>query len=139
MAVLITLVALVSVLPARGDTLYPDGALVGRSWCIHLTATGFIANDSAGDRTIGPAIGLGASFLRFGALRLPVLQVQFSEADQSVERFLNKSTLLGSAGISVRTGEYDNGKFEVQLHLAYSLDLRNTTRRGISVGFGLGF
>jgi hypothetical protein len=139
MAVSMMLVVLALVPPARGDTLYPDGALVRRTWCVHLTATGFIADDSTGDRVFSPTVGLGASFLRFGALRLPVLQVQLSEADQTVERFLGRSTVLGSVGFSLRIAEYDDGKFESQLHVAYSLDLSNTKRRGVSIGLGLGF
>ncbi len=135
------LVALALVSPARGDTVYgPDEhPLVERSWCIHLTAAGFIGTNSLGDRRITPSLGVGFSPLRLGALRLPVVQViMIQEADQTVEGLANKTGWGASVGFSLRLSDLDNGKFETQFHVAGSRDFTSKSN-GVLVGFALGF
>lgn len=137
-AVLVALAA--SPAMAGTTTVYPAGShpLILRRWCFHATLTGFVAPNSTGKRTIGPVMEAGFSPLRWGPLRFPVVQVGFGEADQSQERLFNKTALLGSGGIALRTANYDNGRFEMQFHVAYTRDF-TSERSGFTVGFGLGF
>ena len=136
--------ALLAMAPAaRGDTVYPPGSnpLAVRERCVHWVTPlqVFVANDSLGERKYNLVFSqAGVSFRRNGPLRWPLVAVGAAEADQSQERFKDKIGLVVSGGFALRTGDWDNGRFEPQWVFLYTYDV-TSRRHGATIGFAIGF